>query len=37
LVIHSVAGVKIKERTEMKKFDVNHGKKYEINNGIDNG
>jgi hypothetical protein len=36
LVIHRVAGMEIKERIE-KRFNVNHGKKYKTNDGIDNG
>jgi hypothetical protein len=37
LVIHRVAGIEIRERIEIKMFNVNHGKKYETNDGIDNG
>jgi hypothetical protein len=29
--------MEIKERIEIKIFNVNHGKIYEINDGIDNG
>jgi hypothetical protein len=37
LVIHRVAAMEIKERIEIKMFNVNHGKKCETNDGIDNG
>jgi hypothetical protein len=36
LVIHRAEGMEIVERIEITMFNVNHGKKYETYDGIDN-